>query len=584
MKIPRGLLWNPIAAITRHVRWKIIVPFVGLSLLVSLAGTYLTTRVVSGSLRERFENQLIEASRVTADSFALRERKHLESLRAMTFTNGVARATAEGDSLALERLLLPIAVNSGIDRAEVVDSTGRLLYGVHRRGETSWAAVPLDTATAYQTWQPVQDVFQGPRDGADKSAGVVETPDGQSLYNAGPLSFEGRVVGAVLIGSRLDGFLGTVKLASLGDVTLYGLDGKPLQSTLNAEALSDLAELKPTFQAQSALATGAAVRETRSFFGRDFDLLYAPLSLRGRPAAIYSVALPSSFIASTATVTRRQMTALFSASAIAVMVIGWAVSRALTRPVIKLAATAQAVSDGDLGARSGVDTSDEIGLLARTFDNMTGRLQRQRTSTIRALASAIDARDPYTLGHSVRVGELASCIGRELNLTSLQLQDLEIGGYLHDVGKIGIRDSVLLKPGELNDAERAIIEEHPLIGLHIVESIDLPERIRDFIAMHHERLDGSGYPYRIRGEDVPLFARIGAVADMYDALSTERPYRQGLSVKEVLAILWRETNQGRLDAKVTKVLESLVPEWEQRRHDDPMLRGASINLPDLVAV
>src|SRR4051812_3597491 len=208
---------NPFAVLTRHVRWKIILPFIGLSLIVSLAGTYLATTVISGSLRDRFENQLIEASRVSADAFALRERKHLESLRAVSFTNGVARAASDGDSLGLERLLLPIAVNSGIDRLEVVDTQGRLLYGVHRTGDTSWASIPLDTTTAYQAWQPLQDVFSGPHDGVDKSAGVVETPDGQALYNAGPLSFEGRAVGAVLVGSRLDSFLDTVKLAALGD-------------------------------------------------------------------------------------------------------------------------------------------------------------------------------------------------------------------------------------------------------------------------------------------------------------------------------------------------------------------------------
>jgi HD-GYP domain-containing protein (c-di-GMP phosphodiesterase class II) len=584
MMFSRGFTLNPFAALARHVRWKIIVPFVGLSLIVSLAGTYLTTRVLSGSLRERFENQLIEASRVTSDAFALRERKHLESLRTVTFTNGVARAAADGDSLALERLLLPIAVNSAIDRVEVVDTTGRLLYGVHRTGETTWAAIPLDSATAYQTWTPLQDVFKGPRDGIDKSSGVVDTPEGEALYNAGPLSFEGRAVGAVLIGSRLDSFLATVKLAALGDVTLYGLDGAPLQSTLNEDALGNIATLQPTAEAQASVAQGRTVRETRTLFGRDFDLLYAPLNLRGQPAAVFSVALPSSFISSAASVTRQQMTVLFSLSSLAVMLIGWGVSRALTRPVIKLAATAQAVSDGDLGARSGVDTSDEIGLLARTFDNMTGRLQRQRTSTIRALASAIDARDPYTLGHSVRVGELAARIGRELNLTSLQLQDLEIGGYLHDVGKIGIRDSVLLKQGTLTKEERAIVEEHPLIGLHIIEPIDLPAHILDFVVLHHERLDGTGYPYKFRGEDVPLFARIGAVADMYDALITQRPYKPALSVSEVMSILGREAEIGRIDAKITKILESIVPEWEDRWRDDPVLRGTYEPTLGLVAV
>jgi putative nucleotidyltransferase with HDIG domain len=353
---------------------------------------------------------------------------------------------------------------------------------------------------------------------------------------------------------------------------------------MSENALGDVALLTPSAGARASLAQGGVVRETRTVFGRDFDLLYATLSLRGEPAAVYSVALPSSFISSAATVTRRQMTALFSVSALAVMLIGWVVSRALTRPVIKLAETAQAVSEGDLAARSGVVTSDEIGLLARTFDQMTGRLQRQRTATVRALASAIDARDPYTLGHSVRVGELAACIGRELGLSSVQVQDLEIGGYLHDVGKIGIRDSVLLKQGTLSKEERDLIEEHPLIGLQIIQPIDLPDGVRDFVGLHHERLDGSGYPYRLRGEDVPLFSRIGAVADMYDALITERPYKHALSVQEVLDVLSREADAGRLDSLIVNILESLAYEWEDRRRDDPALRGVLPVTSKLVAV
>jgi putative nucleotidyltransferase with HDIG domain len=278
------------------------------------------------------------------------------------------------------------------------------------------------------------------------------------------------------------------------------------------------------------------------------------------------------------------MTVLFSVTALAVMLVGWGVSRALTRPVIRLAQTAQAVSDGDLTARSGVQTADEIGLLAVTFDNMTWRLQRQRTSTIRALASAIDARDAYTLGHSLRVGELASLIGREMGLAEAQVQDLEIGGYLHDVGKIGVRDSVLLKRGALTEDERALIEEHPLIGLRIVQSIELPDGVLDFIGLHHERLDGSGYPYQYSDLEVPLFARIGAVADMYDALITERPYKHAMSCADVLDSMRREASLGRVDLRVMKALEYVVPEWEKRWREDPDLRESKRHGSSLLAV
>jgi putative nucleotidyltransferase with HDIG domain len=206
---------------------------------------------------------------------------------------------------------------------------------------------------------------------------------------------------------------------------------------------------------------------------------------------------------------------------------------------------------------------------------MTSRLQRQHLATIKALASAIDARDPYTLGHSMRVGQLASRIGTSLGLSSLALQHLEVGGYLHDIGKIGIRDSVLLKEGVLTNDERCRIEEHPLIGLRILESIELPQAVRDIVGAHHEKLDSTGYPLQLRDEEISIFARIGAVADIYDALITDRPYRPALGLDEVLDTLFRESQAGRLDHKVVAALERVAPGWEMERLVQTSLLGAS---------
>jgi putative nucleotidyltransferase with HDIG domain len=269
---------------------------------------------------------------------------------------------------------------------------------------------------------------------------------------------------------------------------------------------------------------------------------------------------------------------LFGVGMAAVLGIGMYLTHRLTKPILALVRTARMVAAGDLTVRSGVITGDEIGILATSFDDMTAKLQRQHLSTVRALTSAIDARDPYTMGHSVRVGQLAMMLGKQLGMEETRLARLEIGGYLHDIGKIGIRDAVLLKPGRLTPEERTIIEEHPQIGLAILEAVDLPKEVVQFVADHHERLDGSGYPRGLRDEDVSIQARIAAVADMYDAITSERPYRDPMSPGEALDLLRSESGRF-LDPRVVEALSAVMDEWEERRRREPVLRG--FRLPDL---
>jgi putative nucleotidyltransferase with HDIG domain len=208
---------------------------------------------------------------------------------------------------------------------------------------------------------------------------------------------------------------------------------------------------------------------------------------------------------------------------------------------------------------------------------MTERLQKQNLATIRALTSAIDARDPYTMGHSLRVGQLAVEIGREVGLGPDRLQHLEIGGYLHDIGKIGVRDSVLLKPGALTPEERAAIEEHPTIGLQILDPVELAPDVIAFVGSHHEKLNGSGYPHHAAGAELSIVPRIAAVADIYDALTTDRPYRPGMAVGKAIQILHKEAAAGQLDLDVVGALERVIPRWTARLHSDPSLKGFRIH-------
>jgi putative nucleotidyltransferase with HDIG domain len=256
-----------------------------------------------------------------------------------------------------------------------------------------------------------------------------------------------------------------------------------------------------------------------------------------------------------------QATAIFALMALAVFVVGWYVARALTEPLLRLAETARAVGEGDYSARTEVVDNGEVGAVAATFDVMTERLQRQHLTLIGSLASAIDARDPYTAGHSLRVGLLSVELGRELGLPPASLEQLRIGGILHDIGKIGVRDAVLLKRGSLTPEERKLIEAHPTIGLSILAGTGLPREVLAIVGGHHEKLDGTGYPLGLSSDDLTVFPRIASVADVYDALTTDRPYRRAMTIDEAMDLLRREAASGIIDPDVVGAMSSLAYAW-----------------------
>jgi HAMP domain-containing protein len=567
---------------TRHVRWKIIAPYVLLTLFLAAAGTFVATRLVTGSLEDRFNNQLAEAARVTSDSVVRRERQHLEVVRGIAFTDGVAAAIQARNTEGLALLVEPLAANHKTELVEVLDAGGQSLLGIRLAEPTSLQYGPLSDTGGRTSWSIVQSVLNGKSDAlGDKFAQIVQTADGYALYTAGPIFQQDRLVGVVLVGSLLDSLLPVAKGEALADITIYNFAGTPIATTFATAGSENEADLTPDEAVLAGFGAPTALKESKTLFGRGFDLLYGELVVRDQVVGVYSVALPSSFIMSAGGSARWQMGFLFSAATAAVLLTGWFLAGSLTSPLLKLVATARAVAAGDLTARSAVRTRDEVGVLAGTFDNMTGRLQRQHLATIRALTSAIDARDPYTAGHSARVGQLAVELGAALGLPESQLQHLEIGGYLHDTGKIGVRDAILLKPGPLTEEEQEIIERHPGVGLDILASVDLSPDVVAFISGHHEKLDGSGYPSSLKSGEVSLIARIAAVADIYDALTTDRPYRAAMTVQQVLDVLDREAAEGRLDRQVVAALVRLVPRWERRRRTDPALKG--FRLPDYPA-
>lgn len=175
------------------------------------------------------------------------------------------------------------------------------------------------------------------------------------------------------------------------------------------------------------------------------------------------------------------------------------------------------------------------------LQNALGRLREVHIETILAMASAIEAKDVYTQGHCKRVHDFSMALAKAVKLSPGDLSALEYGSLLHDIGKIGIPEAVLNKPGKLDDDEFMLIQTHPLVGARIVERVEFFKDALIVVRHHHERIDGKGYPDGIEGDGVPVIARIAAIADAYDAMTSDRPYRKGLPAEEAV----RRLQEGR---------------------------------------
>jgi putative two-component system response regulator len=192
---------------------------------------------------------------------------------------------------------------------------------------------------------------------------------------------------------------------------------------------------------------------------------------------------------------------------------------------------------------------------------LLGQLERAE-AVITTLALTIEARDPYTLGHCDRLSRYAVALGEALGLDQDMVRALRLGGYLHDLGKISVPDGILLKPGPLDPIEQERIRAHPGAGSDLVLGLRSMELVRPIMRHHHEKWDGSGYPDGLKGEAIPLGARIISVVDVFDALHTERPYKAALSRSDAVSLLIRETDAGYWDPKVVETFLEILRQYK----------------------
>ena len=185
---------------------------------------------------------------------------------------------------------------------------------------------------------------------------------------------------------------------------------------------------------------------------------------------------------------------------------------------------------------SGIKAISQMNIIKQINDELKDtydKLEQAYMESIETLRFTVEAKDPYTRGHSDRVSEYSVLIGKNLGLSDEDLKTLRLGGLFHDIGKIGVPDSILLKESKLTDDEYSEIKNHPTIGAHILSNATIFKDIIPIVKHHHERYDGNGYPGKLKGEDIPYFARISAVADAFDAMTSKRTYRNSLPLDVV---------------------------------------------------
>ncbi len=248
-----------------------------------------------------------------------------------------------------------------------------------------------------------------------------------------------------------------------------------------------------------------------------------------------------------------QATLVWAALAVGLaLVLSYVMAAIVTRPIQMLTAGAEAFARGDLDQRVTVRSRNELGMLAETFNTMADQVQdyivRLRAAaqenselfmgTVKALAEAIDEKDPYTRGHSDRVNKYAVLIAKQMGLSRKEIRDIHIASLFHDIGKIGIEDKILRKPAVLTDQEYTVMKQHPDKGAQMLSKIKAMKDIIPGMHYHHERWDGSGYPLGMKAEQIPVAARIVAVADAFDAMTTNRPYQKAMSFDKAIARLF----------------------------------------------
>lgn len=531
------------------IRLKITLPYLFLALVVATGVTVLFWRIVLENVDERFNNQLYEAGRLSSDAMLSIESNQMESVRLFANTAGVVEAMRSKNVEELRRLALGVAINNQIHAVEFVDTGGSLVLAMRQRENTDSLSYEYvrDDSPVYRDWPIVQKVLKGSIGDYQKYSELMETDWGTYYYVAGPVLDDSQeLVGVALVGLPVDHLTRMLREATLAQITIYDFSGQPLSTTFPGEGYTQPVVASLIDQILENQDSASFQRDTSdrslSNHGLNYGEILGPLEAGdGADLGLIGTALIKNVLI-TATLPSRILTiSLVFLTVLLIITIGFNLSNIITRPLIHLVEATQSVASGDLRFRVARETHDEIAVLADSFNRMIDNLHQTHTEminnydcTLEGWTKILEIRDKETSGHSQRVVDMTMSIAALMGIPNEKREDLYRGVLLHDIGKLGIPDAILLKRGPLTHEEMDVMRKHPMYAYEMLRNIPYLAQASVIPLCHHEWWNGKGYPRQLIGESIPLEARVFAIVDAWDALTTDRPYRLRVSPDEAL--------------------------------------------------
>jgi putative nucleotidyltransferase with HDIG domain len=529
------------------------VTFLSVALLLIVVFVVVTI-TVRGQVREAAAENLEAGQRM----FAALETRRQRELQAQAAT------IADSPTLiaALDTLQVEARSRPGVVNSEAIETVDRELQKVATRIEadaivlTDSRGMVLDAAGRMRDrWTLGRPIGVAAVKDASAFDGIARVGGEVFRVVAVPLQLPDAALGTLYLATHLDGGYAEQLAQISGTRTAIVSEGLLLASTLTPQRARE-------FESRVAAARpldGTAVLDGESYAFRRLvavgdTVFYALSSVDDSSRAAMRGAMAS-------------LAVLGGAALTLALVASFTLARLLTEPIGRLSTSLAAMAGSHSVATPLplTGSSLEVDALTETFNALMASVAQAEAQTeaaytgaIRALAAALDARDPYTAGHSERVSVLSVAIGRGLGLPDEELEVLRLGALLHDIGKIGVPDRVLMKPGALTVEEFAAIKQHPVLGARILKSVPFLSRHIPIVELHHERPDGLGYPLGLRGDDIPIAARIVHVADAYDAITSARAYRAARPSSEALRELWRCAGT-EFHAEIVGALASALP-------------------------
>ena len=530
-----------------NIREKVTIPYLFLSIILLFGAAYVVTQVVFDTVEERFTNQLIESSSLATSRMVEEEDQMLKVLRLLAYSTGVPEALVANDPENLRSLTFGIILNNQTEVVEFLDINGKRILSVnHRTGEN---IENYDFSTGggdiFSEQSFVQNaLLQHTDERGDKFAGYIAGDISDYFYVAGPVYTDNNdFAGVILIGTPISSLVSQLREETLAQITLYDFEGKILSSTFNSPL--ELADE----EVRNVVLNQTNASFIRSSSSRDMNVrnigyreLLTSWNVRGETnLGVMGVALGETFLVSTTKVTRLQITIMTGLLLLLVIMFGVNLSILITHPIMQLVDASKKVKAGDLEVNVKTVSKDELALLTENFNQMIKSMRDSKNqilasydSTLEGWSKALEYRNEETKGHTDRVLELMVKAARGLGIEESKMDHIRRGALLHDIGKMGIPDMILNKPQALTEEEQHIMQRHPVYACEMLKDIEFLKPALTIPYSHHEHWDGSGYPQGLKGEEIPIEARIFALVDAWDAITTDRPYRLAMTKEEAV--------------------------------------------------